>query len=51
MIRPRIAHRIPAMMMTSQKLMCVPGAVSGTGENRWKLNVQLNGYAISQPAV
>ena len=39
------------MMQTSQKLMCVPGILAGTGENRLKFHVQLNGYAISQPAV
>ena len=31
--------------------MWVPGACPGTGESRWKFHVQLNGYAISQPAV
>ena len=39
------------MIQTSQKLMCVPGALAATGDNRWKSHVQLNGYAISQPAV
>ena len=31
--------------------MWVPGSLSGTGESRWKSHVQLNGNAISQPAV